>query len=219
MADQLQQIYGATTIVRASDGEEFAALLSSRRSIRRIVNGPFPVEVRTRIEEATRLTPAAFNLPTFHAVLVHEQRDEFWREVEAGFRAGLTGDRLEHYLSRLAGFRDGVAAIAIYEDRAAIPALKDAWGISQEQAAAFSQQSLGMVQLSIWLALTAEGLVTSIQHWDWLIEKRLERFFGLPEDRYALTVVLPIGYPDEAPREQEAISLERVLSRNRFGSR
>lgn len=201
----------------AADG--FSALLANRRSIRKLADGPFPSEVQERIEEAVRLTPSAYNVPSFHVLLVREARAEFWAEVEAGFRAGLDGERLERYLQRLDGFRDGVAAIAIYENREAVPALRDAWNLSDQVAQSFSCQSLGMLQLSIWLALTAEGLVTSLQHWDWLIADRLERFFELPAGKYKLTAVLPVGYPAESPREQEPVALERVLSRDRYNGR
>jgi len=106
--------------------------------------------------------------------------------------------------------------IAIYEDRQVHPHLRDAWNLSDEQTAAFSQQSLGMLQLSIWLALTAEGLVTSLQHWDWLLHERLERFFALPQGRFHLTAILPIGYPGEEPRANEPIAIERLLSHDRY---
>jgi predicted oxidoreductase (fatty acid repression mutant protein) len=161
------------------------------------------------------LTPAAFNLPPWHVVLIHDTREAFWSVVEAGFRDRLERDRLARYLDRLEGFRPGVAIALIYEDRAVHPQLRDAWQITDEQATAFVQQGLGMLQLSIWLSLAAEGLATSLQHWDWLLQDRLAAFVGLPTDRFHLAAALPIGYPDEPPREVERTSLDRVVSLER----
>ena len=72
-----------------------------------------------------------------------------------------------------------------------------------------------MAQLSLWLALTAEGLVTSLQHWDWLLEDRLATFLDAPE-QFRLAAVMPIGYPGEAPRAVERLPVGRVISEERW---
>jgi predicted oxidoreductase (fatty acid repression mutant protein) len=72
-----------------------------------------------------------------------------------------------------------------------------------------------MLQLSIWLSLTAEGLATSLQHWDWLLEERIAAFTGLSTERFRLAAAMPIGYPDEPPRVIERTPLDRVVSLER----
>ncbi|CAN5588771.1 nitroreductase family protein [soil metagenome] len=203
-------------IIELDDTLDLYSLLANRRSIRRLLDGPFTEETQQRIELAIHRTPSAYNLPSFHVLLVRDQREAFWAEIEAGYRERLDGDRLERYLQRLDGFRNGVGAIAIYEDRATLPHLRDSWNLSDAQAQSFAHQSLGMVQLAVWLALTSEGLVASLQHWDWLVADRLERFFELPENRFHLTAVLPFGYAAEEPRQNEPIAIERLISRDRY---
>lgn len=196
--------------------EELLSLLERRRSIRRLQPGPLSEASLQRIAEAVRLTPAAYNLPPWHVVLVHDVLPDFWQLVEQAFLERLEGDRLARYLDRLAGFRGGVAVALVYEDVAIRRELAAAWQITIEQAGAFAEQGLGMVQLALWLALTAEGLVASLQHWDWLLEEPLAGFIGLPTERYRLIATLPIGYADEEPRPTERIALERIVSRDRF---
>jgi len=174
-------------------------LLERRRSIRRLRGGPFPLQTRQRLTEAVRLTPAAYNLPSWHVILLRERRNEFWDLVAAAVDNRLDGDRRERYLDRIAGFRDGVAVAIFFEDTTVGAQIAQAWQISDAQAGAFVQQGLGMAQLALWLALTGEGLVTSLQHWDWLIEDRLAAFLGVPA-HVRLAAVMPIGYADEAPR-------------------
>lgn len=194
---------------------DLQTLLERRRSIRRLRPGPFTLGTKQRLLDAIQLTPAAFNLPPWHVVLISDTREAFWDVVEEGFRSNLEGDRLQRYLDRLEGFRPGVAIALIYEDRSVHPALRDAWQISDEQATSFVQQGLGMLQLSIWLSLTAEGLVTSLQHWDWLLEDRIATFAGLSTQRYRLAAAMPIGYADEPPRTVERTSLDRMVSLER----
>jgi predicted oxidoreductase (fatty acid repression mutant protein) len=196
--------------------EGLLSLLERRRSIRRLQPGPVSEASLERIAEAVRLTPAAYNLPPWHVVLVHQERFAFWQLVEEAFLERLDGDRLERYLDRLAGFRGGAAVALIYEDVSIRQQLAEAWQITQEQAGAFAEQGLGMVQLALWLALTAEGLVASLQHWDWLLEDRLAGFVGLPLERYRLVATLPIGHADEEPRVTERVTVERVVSRDRY---
>jgi predicted oxidoreductase (fatty acid repression mutant protein) len=204
----------------AEPGISLLSLLERRRSIRRLESGPFDRQMQERILEAVRLTPAAFSLPSWHVVLVHEERGAFWDAVEAVFREKLSVDRLERYLDRLAGFRRGVGVALIYEDLEVRTAIAEGYQVSLDQATSFAEQGLGMVQLALWLQLTAEGLVTSLQHWDWLLENELADFLGLPAERYRLVAAMPIGYAAEPPREVAKPAVEQIASRDRFnGSR
>jgi predicted oxidoreductase (fatty acid repression mutant protein) len=196
--------------------EALLALLSRRRSIRRLQSGAFSEASQRRILEAVRLTPAAYNLPSWHVVLIHEERAAFWHLVETAIRERLDGDRRERYLGRLDGFRGGVGVALIYEDVTVRSDLAAAWQITLDQAGAYAEQGLGMVQLALWLALTAEGLVASLQHWDWLLEGPLAEFVGLAPERYRLVATLPIGYAGEDPRPTAPVPFHRIVSRDRF---
>ena len=205
-----------TSIIRPAAGTTLATLLERRRSVRRLRGGPFDTGALVRIATAAHLCPSAYNRPPWHVVVVRERAGEFWETVESGFRARLEGDRLERYLTRLAGFRNGVAIVLVYEDRTVLTDLEEAWGIGPDQARAFSEQALGMVQLSLWLAVVAEGLATSLQHWEALIEEDLAAFLELPSGRYRLAAAMPIGYADEEPRPVERAQPHDVISLDRF---
>jgi len=187
-------------------------VLQARRSIRRLQDGPFTAEMRQRVLEAIRLTPAAYNLPPWRVVLIHERREETWQQIEAAFRQHLSGERLERNLGRLEGFRSGVALAFIYEDLRVGRILREEKGASVELASQFVQQALGMVQLSLWLALTAEGLATSLQHWEAFLADRTEQLTGLPAADFQLAAAMPIGYAAEEPREIERPSAAEICA-------
>ena len=187
-------------------------IFQSRRSIRRLQDGPFTPEMRQRVLEAVRLTPAAYNLPPWRIVLVHEQREDTWQQIEPAFRDYLSGERLERNLTRLDGFRPGVALALIYEDLRVSRALREEKGASPELATQFVQQALGMVQLSLWLALTAEGLSTSLQHWEEFLADRTEQLTGLPAADFGLAAAMPIGYAAEEPRDIERPATTQVCA-------
>lgn len=196
-----------------------ADLMSQRRSVRRLRTGSLTRDTLDRIAEAARLTPSAYNRPPWRVVVVHERRRPFWDVVEASFRASLTGERRSRYLGRLDGFRGGVGAVLIYEDRQAVAEMREAYGIDQPQAQAFSEQGLGMVQLALWLTIVAEGLATSLQHWESLIEDRLADFLDLPVDRYRLVATMPLGYSAEEPRPAQLPDAHHIVVREGGASR
>jgi uncharacterized protein len=172
--------------------------MERRRSVRRLRSGPFTDEMRERLLEAIRLTPSSYNLPPWRVVLVTERRTELWDEIEQGFRETLGEDRIERYLQRLDGFRDGVAVALVFVDRGVERELRER-GLEAEVAQSFVLQALGMVQYGLWLAVTAAGMVASLQHWDHLVGPRLTRFAALPEDQFGLIATIPIGYASENP--------------------
>ncbi|MGD5588099.1 nitroreductase family protein, partial [Xanthomonas citri pv. citri] len=133
---------------------QYLAVLEQRRTIRKLTDGRFESGLFADLVQAIELTPAAFNRPPWRVVILHDQRATFWSTVETAFRAQLDSDRLERYLQRLDQFRSGLGAILIYEDRAAAHDLQAEFNLSAETSAAFVQQALGMLQLSIWLTLT-----------------------------------------------------------------
>lgn len=188
------------------------SILAERRSIRRLRPGPFTDEMRGRLLEAVRLTPAAYNLPPWRVVLIHGRREALWAEVERGFRETLDGEQLARYLDRVRGFAGGVAVALVFADNGVERMVREEKGASDAVAASFVHQALGMVQLALWLAVTAEGMVASLQHWDHLIGPRLARFAGLPEAEIALVATMPIGYADEEPRVVERVAAARICA-------
>src|SRR6185503_20261092 len=110
--------------------------------------------------------------------------------VAGAVRDRLEGERRERYLARVDGFRSGVVTSLVYEDLIAREALQRAWAITADQARSYAEQGLGMVQLAIWLAATAEGLATSLQHLEWLIEERAAAFLGREPGRFRLVTTM-----------------------------
>ena len=128
---------GSATLPAPREAHALQSVFQNRRSIRRLQDGPFSLEMQRRVLEAVRLTPAAYNLPPWRLVLVHEHREESWQQIETAFRDQLSGDRLERNLGRLEGFRPGVALALLYEDLRVGRTLREEKGASAELATQF----------------------------------------------------------------------------------
>ena len=64
-----------------------------------------------------------------------------------------------------------------------------------------SEQSNGMHQYVLWYALEAEGLGANLQHYNPLIDTRLETMFGVPPT-WSLRSQMVFGKPTGPPGEK-----------------
>jgi predicted oxidoreductase (fatty acid repression mutant protein) len=157
--------------------------------------------------------PSAFNAQPWHVVVLHERNAGFWDAIAETFAVRLEGDRRARYLARAAGMRNGGMTLLIFEDRARA-APRD--GLTADEARDQASQSLGMVQLALWLTITAHGLNTSLQHWHAIIEDTALAFVGLAPDAFRLVSFMPVGERAEPlpPRDEAVgrVSAERATS-------
>jgi predicted oxidoreductase (fatty acid repression mutant protein) len=189
----------------------FSAVLRNRRSARRLLPGAFPATLVEELASAARLVPSSFDAQPWRVVVLRERNVDFWELVTATIEERLEGDRRDRYLARAAGMRDGGMTLLIFEDLA-LSAPQDR--LTPEEARDHTAQSLGMLQLTLWLSLTAHGLATSPQHWHEFLEDVALSFAGLPEEGFRLVAFMPVGRAAESPgpRAEPAsrVSLEVV---------
>jgi predicted oxidoreductase (fatty acid repression mutant protein) len=85
--------------------------------------------------------------------------------------------------------------------------------LDTETARSFAEQGLGVAQLALCLALTAEGLTTSLQHCDALLAEELATFLDLAPTRFRLGSIMPFGYADETISAGTRRPLDDVVGR------
>ncbi len=184
-----------------------ATLFDLRRSTRKLDPATFPPALIADLAAATHSVPSAFNAQPWHVVVLQGRNAAFWDRIEEAFAARLVGDRRARYLARAAGMRRGGMTLLIFEDFARA-APRD--GLTDAEARDQASQSLGMVQLALWLTITAHGLSASLQHWHAIVGAGIEDvaldFVGLPSDGYRLVSFMPVGERAEPlPPREEAV--------------
>jgi predicted oxidoreductase (fatty acid repression mutant protein) len=171
-------------------------LLDARRSTRRLTPATFPPDLLDDLHTAVRRVPSAFNAQPWQIVALTERHGPFWDMMEETLRTRLEGDRRERYLRRVSEMRSGGMTLLIFEDLAR-SAPRD--GLSESETRDQAAQGLGMVQLALWLTITAHGLTTSLQHWHALIGDDCLAFVGLPQEMFRLVAFMPVGASGEDP--------------------
>lgn len=186
-----------------------AETIATRRSIRKLVDGPLPEGTLERLAGAVEHAPASMGTPPWEVVFLRERRAAFWDLVERAFRDRLDGEQLERYLGRLEGFREAAVVALVFEDAEATERLLATGYLTEPVARDFAVQALGIVQMALWLTAVDLGLAASLQHWDAQIAEPLEAFVGLPRSRYRLVAAMPIGHAAEQPGEKDPATWRR----------
>lgn len=179
--------------------------------MRRLTGGIVPPDFTDTLAAAVESVPSAFDAQPWRIVVLQERNDAFWECVTRTITERLEGDRRDRYLDRAAGMRDGGITLLVFEDTTQTGPRDN---VTEEEARDHASQSLGMLQLALWLMITSHGLVASLQHWGFLLEDVAIAFAGLPVEHYRLVTFMPVGYPaDSAPVRLERVSrvaLERA---------
>lgn len=145
------------------------------------------------------------------------RKNRLWDTIEAAERAERKGKNLERALERLKGFRGSIFIILIYRDQGAVERMLAEY--SYLDPVAFDdwvRQALGMAQLLLWLAVTERGLTASLQHIQHA-EEPIAALLGMPQDRFKLVAIMPVGYQDETLPENERKPLLEITSFERWG--
>lgn len=142
------------------------------------------------------------------------------------YKIQLPADKFEHAKGRMEGFRGGYGTILFYEDTTTMREFQEKfktyedkfpgceylgsvasllfheWALLIDHWRAGSEQTNGMHQYVLWCALEAEGMGVNLQHYNPLIDTRLETEFNVPVT-WNLKAQMVFGKPTGQPGEKE----------------
>lgn len=188
------------SVVETTRGPGFLDLLDERRSVRQLTPAPVTEAFIQDLETTVGLVPSAFNTQPWRVILLLDQHDAFWTHVNGAIQERLEDDRRERYLARSSAMRPGGITILIFEDLGASDSTVDLTFDAQRD---YASQSLGMLQLALWLTVTAHGLATSLQHWQEFMEDIALDLAGLSTGRFRLVTFMPVGRAIDPPQERQ----------------
>ncbi len=199
------------SIIQSTAAASLLETFASRRSVRRLQPGVFSPGLIDDLVEAAGRVPSAFDAQPWRIIVLRERHAAFWDLIDELITRRLDGDRRDRYRARAEGMRSGGMTLLIFEDVALIDRRDN---VTVDEARDQASQSLGMLQLTLWLTLSAHGLVTSLQHWEWLMDDVALAFVGLPDSGFRLVTFMPVGSAVESPvphpSRPSRVSLEDV---------
>lgn len=187
--------------------------IKTRRS-RYQIDGTSPI-TDSRIEEivanAINETPSAFNSQSSRAVLLFGDRHKkLWSIVMETLRTQIPEDKFPSTEAKVNSFAKGHGTILYFENMDTVATLQKQFPGYAENFPTWSNQSAGMLQYSIWTALSLEGLGASLQHYNPIIDEEVAKEFSIPEN-WKLLAQMPFGTPTGEPGSKEFMPIEKRL--------
>lgn len=162
---------------------EFIKLMQKRRSI-------YNLGASTNIQEETIIqtiadclkhTPTAFNTQTGRVIILfNKPYKEFWLNTKKILKKVTPPENFEKTKDKLTSFSKGIGTILFFEEQHTIQAMQDKFPLYKENFPIWSEQSAGMLQFAVWLALSEIGLGANLQHYNPLIDENVHKTFATP---------------------------------------
>lgn len=169
------------------------------------INKELPVaveKIRKVVEQATELTPDAFNMKSARVVLaLGAKQDALWDAVYDAFGGKVAREKID-------GFKAGAGTVLYFYEEEVIKSLQSQFPMYAENFPTWAQQANGMLQFAIWTALRDLDVGANIQHYNPVIDKAVQDLFDLPAS-WKLIAQMPFGgiVAEPEPKEQEDIAI------------
>jgi predicted oxidoreductase (fatty acid repression mutant protein) len=191
--------------------QDFLKIIENRRSYYDInkLSTISDKEIQQIIEDSIKHVPSAFNSQSGRVVLLlDDQHDDLWNIVENSLKAIVPSDRFGKTREKINSFRIGYGTVLFFEDKDTIKSLQEKFPSYAHNFPLWSQQSSGMLQFAIWVALEAQGLGASLQHYNELIEKEIKENWNINEN-WQLISQMPFGKPVSEPGEKDFLPIDQ----------
>jgi len=163
------------------------------------------------IQEAVKHTPSAFNSQSARVViLLGKHHDTLWAIVKNELKKIVPAENFAQTEEKINGFANGYGSVLFFEDRAVVESLQKQFPTYSDNFPIWSNQSAGMLQHVIWVALENEGFGASLQHYNPLIDEVVKPEWNIPTE-WKLIAQMPFGKPTAAPGEKEFQPLEERI--------
>jgi predicted oxidoreductase (fatty acid repression mutant protein) len=167
--------------------------------------------IKEIVEHAVKYTPSAFNSQSARVlVLLEKEHDKFWNITMEALRKIVPAENFKATEDKINSFASAYGTVLYYENQNVVKSLQEQFALYKDNFPVWSQQSSGMLQLVIWVALENEGFGASLQHYTELIEQEVAKEWNIP-DSWKLIAQMPFGKPTSEPGDKEFAPLnERV---------
>ncbi|MBB2182815.1 nitroreductase family protein [Lachnospiraceae bacterium MD1] len=164
--------------------------------------------IKEIVEHAVKHTPSSFNSQSARVlVLLEKEHDKFWNITMEALRKVVPAESFQATEEKINSFAGAYGTVLFYEDQNVVKALQDQFVLYKDNFPVWSQQSSGMLQLVIWVALENEGYGASLQHYTELVEKEVAKEWNVP-DNWKLIAQMPFGKPISEPGNKDYAPLE-----------
>ncbi|KAI4220517.1 MAG: hypothetical protein L6R36_007572 [Xanthoria steineri] len=181
--------------------KSFAEAVKDRRTYYALSNESTIPDSRVQeiVKDAILHTPSAFNSQTSRVVvLLGDEHVKTWDIIAEVYKQQLPEEKFNQANKRFVGFRAAYGTILFYEDTDNVREFQNKFKTYEDKFPGWSEQTSGMHQYHVWTALETEGLGVNLQHYNPLIDVRLETEYKVPST-WSLKAQMVFGKPTSGP--------------------
>ncbi len=192
--------------------DTFNALQKQRRSIYNLgKNVALSKEkLNELIKETIRNTPSSFNSQSSRAVVLFgAEHEKLWNIVLDTLRKIVPAEAFAATETKVTNcFKAGFGSVLYFEDQSVVEGLQQKFPSYADNFPIWSEQSGGMAQYAVWLALAEVGLGATLQHYNPIIDQAVAEAWDIPTN-WKLRAQMPFG-SIEAPAGEKTYIDEEV---------
>lgn len=189
----------------------FISLLQKRRSIYNLGKKTTisNKEIIQTIQECIKQTPSAFNSQTARVVILfNNPYKEFWISTKNILKKITPEAEFDKTKEKLNSFSKGIGTILFFEEQHTIQMLQEKYPLYAENFPIWSEQSSGMLQFAIWLALAEKGLGANLQHYNPLVDEFVKKTFSTPQS-WKLIAQMNFGSIEQPANEKSFLEIQK----------
>ncbi|MBO8209097.1 nitroreductase family protein [Acinetobacter nosocomialis] len=171
--------------LESSNETSFIELIKNRRSIYAIGNNLSQSndEIEKLIQEAIRHSPSAFNSQSSRAVILFGQSHyKFWNTVLEVLKSIVPAEAVSGTEQKIQSFAAGAGTVLFYEDQNVVKGLQEQFAAYADNFPIWSEHSTAIAQFAVWNILTEEGIGASLQHYNPIIDEKINVLFNIPSE-------------------------------------
>jgi len=165
--------------------KSFLELIKNRRSIYAIGKNltHSTIEIEKLIQEAIKHSPSAFNSQSSRAVVLFGQSHQtFWNIVLEVLKDIIPAEAVSGTEQKIQSFAAGVGTVLFYEDQSVVKSLQEQFETYADNFPIWSEHSTAIAQFAVWNALAEQGIGASLQHYNPIIDEKINTAFNIPAD-------------------------------------
>ncbi|MGV6988262.1 nitroreductase family protein [Testudinibacter sp. P80/BLE/0925] len=155
------------------------------------------------IKQTVREAPSSFNSQSSRVVVLFgAEHEKLWDIVLDTLRKIVPTDAFAATETKVNSyFKAGFGTVLYFEDQDVVTGLQRQFATYAENFPIWSEQSGGMAQYAVWLALTEAGLGATLQHYNPIIDQEVAKTWGIPAS-WKLRAQMPFGSIEAAAGEK-----------------
>ena len=164
----------------------FLDLIHKRRTIYAIgrhVNHS-PEYLSDLIQQAIKQSPSSFNSQSSRAVILfNAEHEKFWNFVKAQLKTYAKDEASALKTeAKMDSFIAGFGTVLFFEDQDVVKDLQAQFPSYADNFPVWAEHSTAIAQFATWTALNSDGLGSSLQHYNPIVDEQVHAEWGIPKN-------------------------------------